>query len=88
MVSIEDNLIADWKPFDELNQYKTITVLRCGGNPILEKLGTVGRNMVIARMQFLKNLNGSEVEYGDRRDAELHYVKKAYEEYIRNNHLE
>jgi hypothetical protein len=52
---------------------------------MIEKAGTLARNIVIARMQFLKNLNGSEVETGDRRDAELHYLKKSYEDYIRGN---
>jgi hypothetical protein len=33
-------------------------------------------------MQFLKNVNGSEVEGGERRDAELHYLKRSYEEYL------
>jgi hypothetical protein len=42
----------------------------------------MGRNTVIARMQYLKNVNGSEVEMGERRDAELHYLKRSYEDYL------
>ena len=45
----------------------------------------MGRNTVIARMQFLKNVNGSEVEAGERRDSELHYLKRSYEEYLQAN---
>ncbi len=30
----------------------------------------------------MKNVNGSEVEAGERRDAELHYLKRSYEEYL------
>jgi len=48
----------------------------------MEKAGPIARNTVIARMQFLKNVNGSEVELGERRDAELHYLKRSYEEYL------
>jgi hypothetical protein len=85
MIAIEDNLISDWATFDALNQFKQITNIRCGGNPILEKAGPMARNTVISRMQFLKNVNGSEVEMGERRDAELHYLKRSYEEYLQAN---
>lgn len=88
MITMEDNLINSWKTFDELNKFKTITHIRCSGNPILESFGSLqhqiglARNTVISRLQFLKNINGSEIEQGERKDAELHYMKKAYEEYI------
>lgn len=82
MVTIEDNLINDWQTFDELNKFKNITHIRCAGNPIIEKTGQPARNTVISRMQFLKNVNGSEIEMGERRDAELHYLKRSYEEYV------
>jgi hypothetical protein len=87
---MEDNLISNWQSFDELNKFKSITHVRCGGNPILESEGTHGlaRNTVISRLQFLKNINGSEIEPGERRDAELHYMKKAYEEYLQANNLQ
>jgi hypothetical protein len=39
------------------------------------------RNTVVSRLQFLKSLNGSEIEPHERRDAELHYLKKTYEDY-------
>ena len=39
-------------------------------------------------MQFLKNVNGSEVEIGERKDAELHYLKSSYVQYIQDNMLE
>ena len=38
-------------------------------------------------MQDVKNLNGSEVDMGERRNAELHYLKKAYEEYMHERKL-
>jgi hypothetical protein len=85
MIALEDNLISDWRSFDALNEFKQISVIRCGGNPVLEKAGQDGRNTVIARIQYLKNVNGSEVEAGERRDAELHYLKRSYEEYLQAN---
>jgi len=50
MVAIEDNLITDWKSFDNLNEFKSISALRCGGNPIFEKTGPAGRDQLIARL--------------------------------------
>lgn len=88
MITLEDNLISEWKSFDALNEFKGITSIRCGGNPIIEKVGPTGRNTVIARLQFLKNINGSEIYIGERKDAELHYLKQSYVEYIQNNKLE
>ena len=88
MVTIEDNLISEWKSFDQLNMFKNITHIRCGGNPILEKAGIMGRSIVISRVQFLKSVNGSEIEPGERRDAELHYLKRTYEDYVQGKKLE
>jgi hypothetical protein len=93
MVAIEDNLINNWKAFDELNKYKSITTMRCGGNPIFEmnekdKNAQNGRQVVIARMQFLKHLNGSQVDETERKDAQILYTKKSYEEFIRVSKLE
>ena len=35
-------------------------------------------------MQFITNLNGSEVEFNERKDNEIYYIKKAYEDFIIN----
>ncbi|CDW74583.1 UNKNOWN [Stylonychia lemnae] len=88
MVTMEDNLINSWRSFDALNEFKRITHLRCSGNPIYEQAGTLSRQQVTARLQFLKNLNGSAIEEGERKDAEIIYMKKSYEDYIRENKIE
>ena len=41
--------------------------------------------MVIARVQFLKNLNGSQVDEGERKDSEIWYRIKAYEEFVKES---
>jgi hypothetical protein len=41
----------------------------------MDRVGPTARNIVIARLQFLKNINGSEIDIGERKDAELHYLK-------------
>jgi hypothetical protein len=35
----------------------------------------------------LKNLNGSSVEEGERKESEIVFLKKAYEDYIRGNKI-
>ncbi len=36
----------------------------------------------------MKNINGSEIDIGERKDAELHYLKSSYVDYIQSNQLE
>jgi hypothetical protein len=42
------------------------------------------RNPVIARVEFLKSLNGTEIKDQDRKDAELQYLREAYIEFMRD----
>jgi hypothetical protein len=35
----------------------------------------------------LKNLGGSSIDEGERKDAEIFYTKRAYEEYMREHNL-
>lgn len=88
MITIEDNLINNWRSFDEVNKFKCITHFRCHGNPVYEEAGQLARQTTTARIQFLRNLNGSSIEEGERKDAEIIYMRKAYEEYIRENKIE
>ena len=88
MITMEDNLISSWKSFDALNEFKKINSIRCGGNPVIDTTGPPARNTVIARLQFLKTINGSEIDIGERKDAELHYLKSSYVEYIQANKIE
>lgn len=84
MLTIEDNLLTEWASFDQMNLFKKLSVLRCAGNPLMERAGLAARPTVVARVQYLRSLNGSEVEFGERKDAELHYLKRTYEEYVQN----
>jgi hypothetical protein len=36
MITLEDNHLSDWTSFDALNEFKQISVIRCGGNPVVE----------------------------------------------------
>jgi len=42
----------------------------------------------VAKLQFLSNLNGSQVEEAERRDSEMWYMKRAYEEFCREFNLQ
>jgi hypothetical protein len=62
IIKLEDNLINDWSAFDELNKFKGIKSIRYQRNPIAEQTGvTMSRTIVIGRMKFLNEVNGSEV---------------------------
>lgn len=39
-------------------------------------------------MEFLKHLNGSQIEPSERKDAEILYMKKAYREFLIVNKIE
>jgi hypothetical protein len=36
----------------------------------------------------LKNLNGSQIEEGERKDCEVLYLKRAYEDFIKEHKLD
>lgn len=83
MIKIEDNLFTDWKAFDQLNLFKGIKNIRYQRNPIVEETGvTKSRAVVTARIQFLTEINGSEVTENDRKDAELYYLRESYEHFL------
>jgi hypothetical protein len=83
----DDNLINDWKTFDQLNEFESlITDIRCSGNPIMEEIDKeVKRNkqIVVSRIQSLVKYNGMKIEQHERRDFEIFYLKIAYEGYAR-----
>lgn len=43
---------------------------------------------MIARIASLKYLNGSQIEEAERKDSEILYLKKSYEEFIRESKLD
>ena len=45
------------------------------------------REFVIARTQFLSQLNGATFTENERRDCELFYLKQSYKEYLESNKL-
>ena len=87
-LSFEDNLINNWKTFDELNEFECrLQQIRCGGNPIVKEDDTTltrrSRQTAIARMEFLKKFNGTPIEGYERKDFEIFYLKIVLETYLK-----
>jgi hypothetical protein len=86
-LSFDENLINDWKSFDQLDAFDCkIEQIRANGNPIMvEKDAEVKRakSIAVSRLQFLKTYNGTKIEEYERKDFEIYYMKFAFETYLR-----
>ena len=82
ILSIEDNAIEDFKSFDQLNEFPMVKNIRITGNPIM---GTheKAREIIIARTQFLTQINGTVFNEVERRDCELYYLKQSLKDYLK-----
>jgi len=80
---IEENLIDNWESINNLNLFTNLARLRITDNP-LENVNERGRirQQIIARVKGLTWLNLSIVRPTDRKDAELIYIKTAWEDYV------
>ena len=79
MLSLEDNLIDNWKSFDQLNEFSGLRNLRVLNNPIFtEELGGPrARENAISRVQFVRTFNGTPIEDSERKDNEVGYLNDA-----------
>lgn len=89
MITMEDCLFSDFSAFDALNEFKGITHVRSTGLPCFAEMSEqAARVMVIARVQFIKKLNGSEVSVAERKDSEIQYMRQAYRDFLKENQIE
>ncbi|XP_077302951.1 tubulin-binding cofactor E isoform X2 [Arctopsyche grandis] len=74
---LKQNEINDWRSISELNKLRCLNKLYVTKNPLLsnDNYDTCSQ-MIIARIETLKELNGSEVNREIRRGAEYDYLKK------------
>lgn len=74
---ISNNRISDWSSINELNKLNSLTELRFLNNPLVATAGgsTVARQMIIAKLAKIKTLNSMAVTAGERRGAEIDYIK-------------
>ena len=82
-LSLKENLIENMTNIDILDKFPLLAYIRLSDNPFISKYGNIlARQMVIGKIRKVKRLNGSAIRDVDRKDAELFYIKRAYEEYL------
>lgn len=91
-LSFEDNLIADWKSFNQLNEFEgQLKQIRCQGNPLFNieddndnEKKKQNQYISIAKLKFLTSFNGMKVTEFERKDSEIYYMKHAYLTYLKD----
>jgi len=80
VLNISYNSINDWASISCLNFLASLVCLICNENPFFtgEKFS---KSLVVARVGNLKLLNREEITKTIRRDSEILYVRRAFEEY-------
>lgn len=81
---LTNNNLSQWKDIAELHKLKNLEELKIKGNPVmsLEILET-SHQIVIAKLDSLKCLNGLLITKEERRGAELDYLKKYCEQWLK-----
>ena len=75
-LSISRNEIADWQSISQLNRLCSLSSLRFVSNPLSRDAKAAdARHTAIAKIARLQWCNGAAVLPGERRDAELDYVR-------------
>ncbi|KAL8257147.1 hypothetical protein R6Q59_029188 [Mikania micrantha] len=73
---IGGNKIEDLASIDALNSYPSLVDIRCSENPATDpNRGGIGRFALIARLAYVKILNGSEITPRERKESEIRYVR-------------
>ncbi|KAJ9592917.1 hypothetical protein L9F63_015422, partial [Diploptera punctata] len=74
---LSENNIQTWDSINELNKLAVLEELRFRENPVLQQENVeTSRQLVIARIADLKNLNGVVITNDERKGAEIDYLKK------------
>ena len=75
-LSISRNEIAEWSSIDQLNRLRSLSSLRFASNPLSRDAKAAdARHTAVAKIAHLQWCNGAAVLPGERRDAELDYVR-------------
>jgi len=75
-LSISRNEIAEWSSISELNRLCSLSSLRFASNPLSHAdKAADARHTAIAKIAHLQWCNGAAVLPGERRDAELDYIR-------------
>jgi len=81
-LSLCQNKITEWGSVNIVNKIPSVTEFRFRENPVCEgKTGFDLRQELIARLQHVKILNGSEITERERKTAEMAYIKSYSDSY-------
>ncbi|XP_021917557.1 tubulin-specific chaperone E isoform X2 [Zootermopsis nevadensis] len=87
-LNLSRNNIDSLESMNELNKLLLLEELRFHQNPVLQdKSAETSRQLIIARIGNLKNLNGAPVTTDERKGAEIDYLKKHSEVWLREAKL-
>ncbi|XP_075059418.1 tubulin-specific chaperone E isoform X2 [Mixophyes fleayi] len=76
-LSVDGNNISQWSFINQLNKLESLQSLNCQNNSLMdsEKNPETVRQLIIAKIARLKNLNRTEILAQERKGAELDYRK-------------
>lgn len=80
-LNVAFNNLTTWKSIAELNNLPSLHFLLCQGNPIINP-GKITKMMVIGRVGGLTCFNREEISPPQRKDSELFYMRKLFDEYL------
>ncbi|XP_040285240.1 tubulin-specific chaperone E [Bufo bufo] len=85
-LSVNGNNISQWSFINELNKLRNLQSLNCQNNPLMDsdKNPETIRQLVIAKIARLKNLNRTEILPQERKGAELDYRKMFGTEWLKS----
>lgn len=82
-ISVNLNAISEWLSISELNKLQSLEEVFLKFNPITSEISPSDvRGKLIAKLRRLKKSNNSPVERGERRGAEIDYLKQHCNEWL------
>lgn len=88
VLNIEDNPLDSYESIDQINEFPQIRQLRLQGSPLMTLAGDRSKEYIIARAQFVTQLNGMPYSENERRDCELFYMKQTFREFLKAHELQ
>ena len=83
-LSIEANLFEDLSVLYELAQFENLRTLRVKANPLINVYsGSYVRQRAVAENKNIHTINGSILKKYERKDCEIFYLRKTFEDYFK-----
>lgn len=81
-ITLHGNRIKQIKQINFLDKFPILSSTRMNDNPLEMIHGKNSRIFIIAKIKKLTCLNGSTIKKQDRKDAEIYYEQKCFEDYL------